>query len=254
MNILVFQHVHSEHPGIFRDFWNEAGHRWTPIELDAGEPIPPLEPFDLLVVMGGPMDVWEEEAHPWLKPEKEAIRRWTTGLDRPYLGICLGHQLLADALGGSVRPMKTPEVGITGVNLNRSGLKDRALAALGSQIETFQWHGAEVARLPQGGKTLATNENCRIQAMRWGRHAYGIQFHIELTDRTVGDWLEIPEYRASLETVLGKDGAGELDQRVKTRLGAFNAAARQLNESVMTIAAQKPGASARRKAAATYGA
>ena len=98
MNILVFQHLAVEHPGIFRDFWNESGHRWHAVELDAGESIPDLAPYDLLVAMGGPMDVWQEEIHPWLAPEKAAIRRWVRDLGRPYLGICLGHQLRGQSL------------------------------------------------------------------------------------------------------------------------------------------------------------
>lgn len=243
MNILVFQHVASEHPGIFRDFWDEAGHRWTAVELDEGERIPRLEGFDLLVVMGGPMDVWEEDAHPWMKPEKEAIRRWVAEMGKPFLGICLGHQLLADALGGKVRLMNKPEVGIADVGLTVAGRKDRLLAGFSPKVETFQWHGAEVSRLPKGGRTLAGNGDCRIQAMRWGRHAYGFQFHVELTDSTVSDWKEIPAYRASLNSALGEEGAAALDGDVAARLKGFNEAARRLNDNMMIIAAAANGES-----------
>ncbi len=160
MRILVFQHVDVEHPGVFREFWAEQGHQWTPVELDAGESIPPLDGFDLLVVMGGPMDVWQEDIHAWLRPEKEAIRRWVQDLGGPYLGICLGHQLLAEALGGKVGAMARPEVGLADVTLTAEGRRDPILAGFPATIESFQWHGAEVSTVPEGAVILAANAAC----------------------------------------------------------------------------------------------
>lgn len=238
MRILAFQHVDVEHPGIFRTFWAEAGHELTQIELDAGDAIPPLEEFDLLVVMGGPMDVWQEAECPWLVPEKAAIRRWVMELGKPFLGICLGHQLLAEALGGVVGPMTaTPEVGLVDVRLTRAGKADALLAGFPDIVETFQWHGAEVLRLPAGAAVLAENDACAVQAFRYGAHAWGFQYHCEITPATVAEWEAIPAYRASLIAALGPERAAGLAGEVAPRLPSFGAAARRLNDNLMALLA-----------------
>jgi GMP synthase-like glutamine amidotransferase len=204
LHFLVFQHVDVEHPGIFRRFWTEAGVRWTTIELDAGEPIPTnLSAYEALVVMGGPMDVWQTQEHPWLIPEIAAIRQFVVELGKPYLGVCLGHQLLAAALGGHVGLAAEAEVGPCAVRLTGHHMADPLLQGFPSPLTTFQWHGAEVKSVPADAVVLAETGACPIQAFRWGPHAFGLQFHAEITEETVADWGRIPAYRASLEAALG---------------------------------------------------
>lgn len=239
MRLLVFQHLSVEHPGVLRDFWKAAGVQWDVVELDEGGQIPSnMAGYDALVAMGGPMDVWQEDSFPWLKAEKAAIRDWVVERRMPFLGICLGHQLLAEALGGSVGPMSAAEVGIVSVSRTKSAADDAIMSSLSSEYDCFQWHGAEVNRLPDGAEIIATNRHCPIQAFRWGRRAYGFQYHVELTETTVSDWADVPAYKASLEATMGEGACPRLQEGVSLRLPEFNAAARRLNDRFLEIASQ----------------
>ena len=142
--ILVFQHLAIEHPGIFRNFFREDGIHCHVVELDEGETIPDLADFDVLWVMGGPMDVWQEDEYPWLRDEKLAIRQAVEDYGIPYVGICLGHQLLADALGGEVGPGNQAEVGVMPVYKTDAGKQSLFFAGLPEEMYCLQWHAAEV--------------------------------------------------------------------------------------------------------------
>lgn len=232
MNILVFQHLAVEHPGVFREFWREAGHRLQIVALDEGDSIPDLTNFDVLAVMGGPMDVWEIDKYPWLFAEMEMIRHWVLELRRPYLGICLGHQLLAEALGGKVGRMAVPEVGVTTISLTPEGRQDTIFLGFEPESNVFQWHGAEVQALPEGGVVLAGNAACPVQAMRVNDCAWGIQFHVEMTPTTVAEWSAVPEYEVSMEKALGVERARGLSAELAGHLPAFNAMARRINDNL----------------------
>jgi GMP synthase-like glutamine amidotransferase len=247
MRILVFQHVAVEHPGVFRQFWHDNGDTLHTVELDAGQSIPDFNGFDLLVVMGGPMDVWQEDRYPWLRSEKAAIRNWVMELARPFIGICLGHQLLAAALGGTVELMGRPEIGVSAVDLTEAGRRDALFSGFESPVETFQWHGAEITQPPDGAEILAQNSACAVQAFRWGAHAYGLQYHVEITASTVGEWSNIAEYRSGLERTLGPHAIPDLEQAVKRRLDRFAASARHLNDNLASIIRARSLSMLRRK-------
>ncbi len=234
--ILVFQHIDCEHPGIFRDFLAEDGVAWDAVELDEGEPIPSLEGYDALWAMGGPMDVWQDEAHPWMTAEKAAIREAVVERGLPFLGLCLGHQLLAVALDGEVKPAATPEVGILEVELTEEGRSHPLFDGLAARSRCLQWHSSEVTRLPAGTRVLASSPACQVQAMVVGERAFGIQYHVELTPSTVDDWGAIPEYEAALEKALGPGALPRLAEDAAAGMAGFNAAARKLYDNFMAIA------------------
>ena len=242
MHILVLQHAACEHPGSFRNFLREDGHSWVSVELDEGEPLPPIDGFDALWVLGGPMDVWEEDKHPWLVAEKEFIRDAVQGRGLPFLGLCLGHQLLAEALGGACGKSETPEIGVLDVRLTEDGMDSVFLDGLPEVFKCLQWHGAEVSRMPEGARCLATTRECRVQAMQWGPRAHSVQFHLEIEDDTVANWALIPEYADALGDALGPDGQAQLGAACAAEMPGFLRHAERVYINWLQTAAQGTGA------------
>jgi GMP synthase-like glutamine amidotransferase len=226
MKLLVFQHIDCEHPGIFRQFFDEARIEWHVVKLDSGEQIPPLEHFDALWVMGGPMDVWDTDACPWLVPEKEAIRRWVQTLKKPFLGLCLGHQLLADSLDGTCERADRPEIGILDVQLTEAARDDPLLGGVDMSPKCLQWHSVSVTTPPTGALLLASSPDCQWQAMRVGRNAWGLQFHVELQESTVEEWSEVPAYADALKKAKGGRALAEMQRDANALMPAFNRNAR----------------------------
>ncbi len=236
MRFLVLEHIAAEHPAYFRRLWRNAGILWDTVALHAGDQVPPdASGYDALIAMGGPMDVWQTAEYPWLTPEIEMIRDAVVRSDVPFLGVCLGHQLLAAALGAEVRPAAVAEVGMGFVELTVQAKSDPLLSGLASPLRCFQWHGAEVAELPSGATLLASNCGCGIQAFRWGRYAYGMQFHAEIETDTVDAWRQIPEYAASLNASLGKEGAQELATTVNDAMPDLHDIATHLTSAFIRL-------------------
>ncbi len=222
MKFLVLQHINIEHPGIFLKFMKEDNIKIDTVELDENEKIPNLDPYDAMIVMGGPMDTWQEDTFPWLKPEKEAINKFVYINKKPYLGLCLGAQLLSEAIGGKVRKMKVPEIGVLNVSIkeNKSLFK-----GLKRDLKVLQWHSYEVHDLPDNANLLASSPECKVQAFSFDK-AFGLQFHVEQTNKTVPEWACVPEYKSALESTLGQNALEKFKKNVEENLNIFNNSAK----------------------------
>jgi GMP synthase (glutamine-hydrolysing) len=177
------QHVPFEGLGSIEGWAEDRGHTVHVTRLWAGDPLPSPGAFDWLIVMGGPMSVHDEGAHPWLAREKRFLRASLDAGTR-VLGICLGAQLLAEALGARVRPARAREIGWFPVTLTPEARGLGALAGLPERWEVFHWHG-EAFDLPRGGARLASSDACENQAFAYGSYALAFQFHPEATRRSV---------------------------------------------------------------------
>jgi GMP synthase-like glutamine amidotransferase len=231
-HVLVFEHMPAVDAGIFCALLREHGIAWHAVRFDLGMPIPDLGEFDALWVMGGAMDVWQEAEHPWLVGEKAAIRE---AVDRkmPFLGICLGHQLLADALGGTVEPASRPEVGVFEIEHTPAGERHALLDGLPQRQRVLQWHAAEVTKPPAGAEVLARSLDCAVQVIAVGDHARGLQFHLEVDERTLGGWLSIPQNVAALALRRGPDGPRAFVEEAGTHMAEFNRSARALHANFL---------------------
>ncbi|GAB5439354.1 MAG: type 1 glutamine amidotransferase [Falsiruegeria mediterranea] len=211
MNVLIFQHTPGENPGAFVDHIASHGDTAQIVHLYDGQNIPKLDVFDILLVLGGPMDVWETEAHPWLALEKRAIREWVLDLRRPFFGICLGHQLLVDALGGRCARMTSPEIGVLPITLTDPARHDPLFQASKYQFPVLQWHGVEAVELPLGAVVLARSNICAVQILRVFDNAWGVQFHPELVRGTIESWMGDPaNYQSAVEWLGTAEAVGTM--------------------------------------------
>lgn len=196
--VLVFQHVAAEPLGVLDPMLRARGHRirYANFARDPGA-VPRLDRYQGLIVLGGPMQVTETREHPHLVTECRLIEQ---ALEReiPVLGICLGAQLMAHVLGGEVGPCRTPEIGWYEVSPTPATSTDPVLAPLDPTRPIFQWHHWGV-ECPPDSVALANSPASGCQAFRHGRSAWGFQFHLELDQRLIHRWLNLPAYRRDLE-------------------------------------------------------
>jgi GMP synthase-like glutamine amidotransferase len=193
VRVLSVVHELDAGAGVFGDFST-----WVP----STEP-PPVDGFDALMVFGGSMHVDQNDAHPWLAPEKRFIREQ---LERgtPILGVCLGSQLLAEAAGASPHRMPEPEIGWYDIEITGAGAEDPVIGPLAPSVNLFEWHHY-AAPLPPGAVELARTPAC-TQAFRIeGKPAWGLQFHAEVTRGNLMGWLDGWDESEAVETNLDPD-------------------------------------------------
>ena len=179
MLTVCLQHVPFEGPGVFETHLVKRGVR-VERHLVSSDGLP-RDPGDLLIVMGGPMSVNDADA--WIVEETAFVKRaLESGM--PVLGVCLGSQFMAKALGANVGPGVAIEVGMTPIRMTEEGRSDPVFAGVPQTFEVFQWHG-EVFNLPAGSVPLASSDLCPVQAFRVGTNAYGMLFHLELEESGV---------------------------------------------------------------------
>ena len=224
-NVIVLQHIKIEDPGYIKDLMIKDNVNLTTIELDEGEKIPKdLNNFDAMFCMGGPMDTWMEKDYPWLVEEKKKIKEFVVELKKPYLGFCLGCQLLGEVIGGKVVRSEPSEIGILNIDFLENKNYDNLFSSFPDQIKSLQWHSYEVQNLENNKDVtlIASSEVTKYQIFKYQNHAYGIQFHIEIKDTTVNEWGCVPEYKSALEKQLGPGALEKFDNSARENMADMN--------------------------------
>lgn len=237
-NILVLQHIAVEDPGYIKDLIEADGFRLTQIELDEGQTIPDsFDGFDAMLCMGGPMDTWMEDDYPWLAEEKQRIREWVVERQKPFLGFCLGCQLLGEVLGGKVVRSEPPEIGVLDIDMTGAANDDHLFAGYPKTIKAVQWHSWEVRGLDDNPEVtlLGSSATTAYQIFKYREHAYALQFHVEVRADTVMQWVCIPEYKAALESSLGAEALESFDLAARQAMPEMNRLARMLYENFKRI-------------------
>jgi|GEM_PF-39449 len=198
MSVLVIQHVEDESIGYIEDIFTDFGIGFKVIRMFEREDIPNTDESDALIVLGGPMNVYEEDRYPYLIRLNDAIFKFVCE-DKPYLGFCLGAQLLAKALDTPVRKSKKREIGNFEVNLTEAGREDRLFSGFDETFPVFQWH-EDTFDIPEGAIKLAESKLCSNQAFRF-KNAYGVQFHLEVTPKMLKRWMDDYEYELNNERI-----------------------------------------------------
>jgi GMP synthase-like glutamine amidotransferase len=179
LNIHTFIHVHFEGLGCIEQWIVKNNHSVSFTRFYEDFNLPNLEEIDWLIVMGGPMGVYDESLYPWLKAEKEFIRK-AIEVGKTVIGICLGSQLIAEVLGSNVYPNKQKEIGWFDIKITKDGMNLPIMKGFEEEFPVFHWHG-DTFNLPVGSKLLFSSKVCENQAFLYQYIVLGLQFHFEVT-------------------------------------------------------------------------
>jgi GMP synthase (glutamine-hydrolysing) len=226
MRVCCLQHISCEPPGIFEDVLLERGAEIVRAELDEGDRLPDWRSAELVLAMGGPMSVNDEEDHGWLADEKAWIAE-AVHAGVPFFGVCLGAQLLASSLGATVSRGAVPEVGVLPLELTAAARSDPVFSVLQPGVRVLQWHG-DTFELPPGAVHLGRSARYENQAFRHGASAYAVQFHLEVTKAMFEEWSSVPAYRASLDQTVGENGVEVLAKQFTEARDEMTTTARRL--------------------------
>ena len=222
-HIHCFQHVPFENPGSIEYWVQDRGYTLTTTRFFDGDTPPPIEEIDWLIVMGGPMGAEQYEDYPWLLEEKRAIEQ-AVAAGKVVLGICLGAQLIALALGASVRPNAFKEIGWFPVYLQSRTLDHPVACLFPPQWDALHWHG-DTFDIPDGARLLAFTQACRNQMFVYGDRVLGLQFHLEVTRqgaddlvRHCSDELKPTDFVTPAEDILSDSAPFEASHQLMARL------------------------------------
>lgn len=231
--ILILQHHAAETAGVFADMLRERAWPTVVVRPDLGEPVP-ADPrrFTALIVMGGPMGVYEADRYPWLDTE-DALLKAAIAADHPTLGICLGSQVIAKAAGARVAPGPEKEIGWYPITRTDDGRRDPLFSGLPDTFDVLEWHG-DVFDLPPGAAGLARSSRYPHQALRIGRRVYGLLFHLEATAAMVRTMVE--EFRAEVDALGDPSRPDDIWRDAERRAAAANRHARTLFETFLGMA------------------
>jgi GMP synthase (glutamine-hydrolysing) len=196
MSVLIIKNIETEGPGTIEGFLKDKGMAYSILNMSSCKAeIPDVTDYSHLIIMGGPMAVYDIDDHPFLHFEAAIIRAFIKS-NKPVLGICLGAQMIAYAMGAEVYKGDAQEIGWYRVELTEEGMKDDVMSSLvingTRQADVFQWHG-DTFNIHKNAVKLATSEIFENQAFRYKDNVYALQFHIEVTPEIIRDWFEKEE-------------------------------------------------------------
>jgi GMP synthase-like glutamine amidotransferase len=229
--VLALQHEADDPPGHLGEIMQQHGIECEVVHVEESGPLPDVETFQAVLALGGPQHVGDDVTYPYFVPEYALIQR-AVQKDIPYLGICLGGQLLAHALGAPVTSHEQTELGLVRVEFTEAGKADPLYQGLPGQQWVFEWH-EDVFAMPPEAVRLATNAHTLNQAFRFGRRAYGLQYHIELTPELFQHWME--KWKNEMMAVLGPEGPERLARVGAEVLPTYQEQSRRLFENFLTL-------------------